>query len=104
MEQPFAPRAAAPTVTGEKRGGAMSLWCAKKKDGRRFLTLDASSLAWFEDDTQQARKGIVKTSSLMSVERSAATVTVGTATKTHEFVFDSAEDAERVEMELKKHV
>lgn len=97
MQQPFAhrPVVAAAAPSSSSATGGRSGWAEKKGGtGRCFVVSSAASVEWFGSDTKKDRLGTLRTDSVMSVELEGATVTLGTATKTHAFVFES--DAEAV--------
>ncbi len=105
MEQPFAPRAAAPKGEIRRSGEAVEVW-AEKKEGaafeKRLLSLSATQLQWGDD--KGVNRGSLKTDSFMSVEAKEAEVTLKTATKTHLFRFASKEEAATWHALLAKHV
>lgn len=103
MEQPFAPRAAAPVLGTKGLSNVKSVW-VQRPEGKFFLVFGSITFDWFSDEQQKSKKGSVKLNSLTEVSRKDAELTVATAMKSHVFTFSSNEDAMAWEAELKKHM
>jgi hypothetical protein len=107
MEQPFAPRAAAPKGELRKSGDVTEVWAAKV-DGaaveKRLLTVSLMQLEWFSDAEKKQKAGSLKTDSFMSVVQKDLDLQVQTATKTHVFRFNSKEDTAKWKALLSKNV